>query len=595
MDPQNLVKKIQKNYILHVSLELGPHVTHPDGQIVQLSNDDFGRWFVRSHYPTMEATQPGANWFTSNNPLRIIKPTSILSKPKEHQILGLRRMLMSNCALWFDMGLGKTLTALLYCMRKYEAGKGNMFLIFCPLSCFITWEDEIKKHVDPKVQPKSVIIHGAKRARKLQDLRIHPHDGPVFIITNYESTSTIIDDLASLPINAMFCDESSRIKNTEAIRTKNIFKIARKLPNAARFLMSGTPSTSSPLGFYAQYEFIDTGASGHTNFFSFKNDYIISKLFMRVQLPNKTEAHILCEPDDQPDKWLKKNFPLNSTTSYYDLGYTFARKPGPKTIRILNHYNRTFGTKNLEKLNKVTQKHAYTLKKEDVLTQFPEKHFVRRSVSMSGEQRQLYNSIITKNETTFKSNKLKFSDRASPYAKLHQVANGFILDDGKAVFCDSIPKIDEILQIIEEIGQQKLLIWAPYPSLIEHTKLRLEKETTLQALTIHGATSSEDRKKAVHSFQDPSGASILIANPDVAGMGLNLTVCSVAVFMCNWWKADIRAQAIDRIHRIGQTKDCTIIDLTTERTIENKILDDLLSKIDTENEIIQFNHLKGDL
>jgi SNF2 family DNA or RNA helicase len=595
MESQNLVKKIQKNYVLDVHLELGPHVTHPDGQIVQLSNDLFGRWFARSHYPSMEATPAGASWFSSHNPLRIMKPASIITEPKEHQILGVSRMLLSNSALWFDMGLGKTLTALLYCMRRFEAGKGNMFLIFCPLSCFITWEDEIKKHIDPKAQAKTVIVHGPKRAKKLQDLRIQPHNGPVFIITNYESTSTIIDDLASLPIIAVFCDESSRIKNEEAIRTRNIFKIVRKLPKAARFLMSGTPSTSSPLGFYAQYELLEAGASGHTNFQSFKNDYIISKLFMRVQLPNKIEAHILCEPDDQPEKWLKKNYPPNSAKSYYDLGYTFSRKPGPKAIRILNHYTRAFGTKNLDKLNKVTQKHAYTLKKEDVLTEFPEKHFVRRSVQMSTEQRQLYNEILAKHEVTFKSTKLKFSDRASPYAKLHQVANGFILNEGEAVFCSSIPKIDEIIQIVEEIGDQKLLIWAPYPSLIEHTKKLLEEETKLTALTIHGTTSTEDRKRAVHSFQDPSGASILIANPDVAGMGLNLTVCSVSIFMCNWWKADIRAQAIDRIHRIGQTKDCTIIDLITERTIESKILDDLITKIDTENEIIQFNQLKGEV
>ena len=549
------VKKIQKKYVLDLHPQLGPIVTHPNGQTSQLTNDYFGRWFARAHYPCMEATPAGASWFTSHNPLNIKKPASIRSIPKEHQTLGLARMLLSNSALWFDMGLGKSLTALLYCMHLYEAQKGSMFLIFCPLSCFVTWEDEIKKHIDPTVNPKIVIAHGPKKAKNIQALRINDHNGPTFIITNYESTSTIIDDLAALPIVALFADESSKIKNIETIRTKNVFKIAQKLPNASRFLMSGTPSTSNPLGFFAQYEFLGNGLSGHTNYYSFKNDYVISKLFMRTQLPdaNKTIVHVLCEPDDQPIKWLKRNYPPNSTTSYFDLGYTFSHEKKPKTLRILNTYNREFGTKNLQQLNTITQNLAYTLKKEDIETKFPEKHFVRRSVSMSAEQNKLYNEVLTKHETTFKSTTLKFNDRASPYAKLHQIANGFILNEGQPIFCDKIPKIDELLQIIEEMGDQKLLVWAPYPSLIDHTKHALEK-TGLEIVTIHGATSSDDRANAVHSFQAPDGASILIANPDVAGMGLNLACASVAVFMANWWKADVRAQAIDRIHRIGQTK-----------------------------------------
>lgn len=593
MHPPIPVKIIHQKYLLDFQTDVGPVVRMLDGITHRLPDNKFGRWYVRAHLRPMEATENGKMWYLSDDPMSFKFPSFITNKAKDYQQIALARMLISSCALWLDMGLGKTFVSLAYCMKTFEEGKGNIFLILCPVSCFVTWEDEIEKHVAKESNRQIILAHGPRKAKKLQALRLSDTKQPTFIITSYESVSAVAKDLVQLPIYAIFLDESSRIKNQDALRTKNVFELSSNLHQMKRFLLSGTPSTTSPLGFYSQYEFLGRGKSGHTNFFSFKTEFVTSKLFMRVKISPQREAHVLADPAEETQRWLENNKPSGATKSYAELGYQFNRKPGPKTLQILHYYSRILGVKNIDKLNKITKLNAFTLKKEDVLTDFPAKNFVRRSIKLTLEQQKLYDEVLLQNQATLQSGVVKFSDRSSPFCKLHQIANGILLNQRRITYLQNNPKIKELLQILDEIGEQKLIVWAPYPGLIEYVAAKL-RAAEFKVETIHGGTSSDDRKEAVHRFQGTSDVKILIANPEVAGLGLNLTEASTAVFLANWWKPDMRDQAIDRIHRIGQKHDVTIIDLVATGTLEVKILHDLQKKIDIEEKIISQNQLKGE-
>ena len=97
----------------------------------------------------------------------------------------------------------------------------------------------------------------------------------------------------------------------------------------------------------------------------------------------------------------------------------------------------------------------------------------------------------------------------------------------------------------------------------------------------------------MHEFQKPDGPRWLVANPEVAGIGLNMTWGTLAIIMASWYKPDTRLQLIDRMHRIGQKNAVTVIDLITKHTLENKILHSLRNNINVENIIIKMSHLEG--
>jgi SNF2 family DNA or RNA helicase len=85
----------------------------------------------------------------------------------------------------------------------------------------------------------------------------------------------------------------------------------------------------------------------------------------------------------------------------------------------------------------------------------------------------------------------------------------------------------------------------------------------------------------VTKFQDPdSGLRFFIGNPATAGYGLTLTEANTVIYYANDFNLETRIQSEDRCHRIGQTNPVTYIDLITENTIDEKIVQALRSKID---------------
>jgi SNF2 family DNA or RNA helicase len=84
-----------------------------------------------------------------------------------------------------------------------------------------------------------------------------------------------------------------------------------------------------------------------------------------------------------------------------------------------------------------------------------------------------------------------------------------------------------------------------------------------------------------------------VANPDVAGMGLTLIESHLAIVMTNWFKADVRLQLIDRMHRIGQWCPVTVVDLVTPGTLEPRILRCLRNNVQIEGTVLTGSQLKG--
>src|SRR5205085_8334365 len=87
-----------------------------------------------------------------------------------------------------------------------------------------------------------------------------------------------------------------------------------------------------------------------------------------------------------------------------------------------------------------------------------------------------------------------------------------------------------------------------------------------------GSTSATDRERAIQNFQNTEECRVFLISLKAGGVGLNLTAADYVYIVDPWWNPAVEQQAIDRTHRIGQTKNIFAYRMICKDTIEDKIL-----------------------
>ena len=185
-----------------------------------------------------------------------------LLQPYEHQ------MTMLKCGLKFpqfayfaEMGTGKTKVIIdLIRIRKKRT------LIFAPKSVIYNWGEEVDKNSRMRYH----VASGTKsqKAKALRDLSV------AVVITNYETLKSFREDKAiwdSFP--QVVLDESSRIKNHKAQRTKAILDVFEN--HQYKYILSGTPVTQGPTDLWPQMMFLNPNILGLRSFYTFRNYYVV--------------------------------------------------------------------------------------------------------------------------------------------------------------------------------------------------------------------------------------------------------------------------------------------------------------------------------
>ena len=131
-------------------------------------------------------------------------------------------------------------------------------------------------------------------------------------------------------------------------------------------------------------------------------------------------------------------------------------------------------------------------------------------------------------------------------------------------------KLDALIeQLREAIGAgHRALVFSQFTSMLAIIQRRLEREK-IACEYLDGKT--EDRRERVAAFQSGS-APVFLLSLKAGGTGLNLTRADHVFLFDPWWNPAVEAQAIDRIHRIGQDRPVTAYRLVAEDTVEAKIL-----------------------
>jgi ATP-dependent helicase STH1/SNF2 len=112
----------------------------------------------------------------------------------------------------------------------------------------------------------------------------------------------------------------------------------------------------------------------------------------------------------------------------------------------------------------------------------------------------------------------------------------------------------------------------------------------LKYFRLDGQTKQEDRSKHVATFNDPNAENeinIFLLSTRAGGLGINLQSADTVIIYDSDWNPHADLQAMDRAHRIGQTKEVRIFRLITERSVEEIILERARRKLDMDGKVIQ--------
>jgi DNA repair protein RAD5 len=142
-----------------------------------------------------------------------------------------------------------------------------------------------------------------------------------------------------------------------------------------------------------------------------------------------------------------------------------------------------------------------------------------------------------------------------------------------------------LISIQKTDPDDKIIVFSQWTSFLD----LIEPILPVSFVRLDGSMSQSKRESAIKSFQENPKIKVLIASLRSCGVGLNLTVANRIFLMDLWWNVSTEQQAIDRVHRLGQTKPVHVVKFVIRDSVEEKILDLQEKKLTLTNHVIDMN------
>ncbi len=146
-------------------------------------------------------------------------------------------------------------------------------------------------------------------------------------------------------------------------------------------------------------------------------------------------------------------------------------------------------------------------------------------------------------------------------------------------------KLDVLLEQLSDLREEghKALVFSQFTSLLAIVRNRLDAEKVNYEY-LDGAT--QNRQEHVERFQNDPACELFLISLKAGGLGLNLTAADYVFLLDPWWNPAVEAQAVDRAHRIGQTRQVFAYRLIAKDTVEEKVLELQKTKRDLADAIL---------
>ncbi len=237
------------------------------------------------------------------------------------------------------------------------------------------------------------------------------------------------------------------------------------------------------------------------------------------------------------------------------------------------------GHSNIKELRERISAYFIRRKKEEVLKELPPKTFIDFPVVLDDENKKNYDYA----EQSFvdylrdvKNKKIETDNfGATALVKLNELRQ--LATKGKVYIAEEI--IDNIIS-----NDEKIIVFSAYNEPLEYLKEKYKDNVCI----LTGKTKGEDRKKIVDDFQNKKHPQIFLGGIKSAGVGITLTAASNVLFIDYSWVPADHWQAVDRVHRIGQTaNNITVYQLFSKGTIDEKMNEMLNEKQKLFEQIIE--------
>ena len=445
--------------------------------------------------------------------------------------------------LLFEMGCGKTLTAIAIMGALYCQHRSTRVLVVAPSSVCSVCPHDLAAFAAFPYEVRVLLGEKKQRLEALHSLTDYPNTANRLLVAviNYEATHRegIFEALDGYAADLIICDESQRIKNPRAAQSRAVQMLGDRA--ACRLILSGTPVQNSVIDLYSQYRFLDPGVFG-ANFYAFRNRY--------------------CQMG----------------------GYG-----GHEVV----------GFQQMDELVRKEHSIALRVTKAECLD-LPGQTFVRRYVQLEPAARRLYAQIARASCAELENGEhVTASIVLTKLLRLMQLTGGFVqADGGDRPRPAGSAKLDALADILEDYVQeagQKLVVFARFRPEIAAICQLLEQRG-IRYGRIDGEVPMDQRGTIVETFQQDPGVKVFVAQIQTAGLGITLHAASAAVFYSLDFNYANYAQALARIHRIGQAQPVTYIHLLAEHTVDDQVLDALERKEDLARTIVDGwkNYFRGD-
>lgn len=491
------------------------------------------------------------------------------TKPLRHQEIALRfGYTFGNFLNLSEPGLGKTKETLDFiAMMKFKKS-----LIVCPKPLRDVWIDENKKH---RPDLTSCIIKSSDWEKEKKRV-----DAVDIVVINYDLEVSLEKHLLKVGFDFIAVDEGL-IKNPSTERTKSITRLGRSIPN--RCVMSGTLVNNSPLDVFAPIRFVEPALVGHA-FGKFREEYSVSA----------------------------------SKNKFITIGY-----------------------KHVPEVKELLSSTGFVMTKSEWLKNLPAKIFNRIYVQMGDEQREDYRKLASNYLVSVKGVEIEVDNPLSLMMKLNQISNGYVyykederesLEDlfggsvpgdikikaekvkdktkRQTIFFDEQPKSKALLSLIDSekfnnrdtvsSGGTRAIIWFNMTAELQII-LKALAENDESYLVIKGG-DKEISKKIAEFNSDPS-VRFLVCQAKTLNYGVTILgetekewnvealpefdpMVSDEIFYSLNFSLEVFLQQQDRIHRIGQTRECRYWMILTNSVIEKRIADRLEEKLICNREIL---------
>jgi SNF2 family DNA or RNA helicase len=309
---------------------------------------------------------------------------------------------------------------------------------------------------------------------------------------------------------AVIVDESHKIKNYKAIRTKRTIDLGAHA--GFKMIMTGTSTAKSIEDLFAQFRFLDPEILGIRDFYSFRNRYCVLGGFGGKEV----------------------------------LGYA-----------------------NTEELMDKIRPYTYQILRSEIRSDLPEKIYTVRKVQLTKPQRELYDQVQF--DELPEEDIGRIENVLTKVLRLHQIAGGHrpVADATGKVHMEPVsgtnPKLDELMDVVAQVTGH-VVIWATYRAEIELIAQRLRKEGRT-VLEYHGGVGKDQLYKNKIAFQAKE-AEFLVGNPQTGGVGIDLSVADTMIYYSTNFDYIDRIQSEDRTQHMYRQSGVLYVDIVADNTVD---------------------------